>query len=686
MDPRHSDLDKFAPVGSGWDYLITFIKQSVEGGADLTDLEGPYMWLIRSWGNQLPDFDVKELPPAAADAAFLLAASMEKEQKTADTYRNERDLLRISQLGNLPLLFKLTGAAQDVIKELLDAADDPSKPHPRWTNMLFLENVKKHSISGVMADQLCKYFPDLIIKFAKEEWIEEPENPDPDSIGYSFHRQQEQINYFGLNRNIEFDFGFPSGYQTFFYWMFLHHPQKALDFIIPFLNDAFEKNYQANAHKGSDLNKIKVVFSKRQTKEYYACYDYWSAYRGAYARNRVVTSLLMALEKRLLDLADNGTENYDIIRSYLDRLIEEGSNVAFLGVVTSVVQAHPELLNQTSVCLLGVREFYNWESHRATAEFTIRDHYIQDPFLLAERQREDKRPHRQNYTGLVGFVRDYLFYVRDFNKQLFKKLDQLWNKAPEKDWLWRKQLFDMDLRKYKFEPVTEPGYENFVEMGPGYDKKVKQMLAKPDVFDFKGVQDTMWANKVFKFEEVKDKSYETWKAAYERYIAPKADRLMSSPGLLAALGLRDFALEMNKEQLKWCEDTVFQYAEDTLHPKRGGLFDLRTDEKEALFGLTIIPMVNNDALQQKKAKEYIFRLIIRGNNEGARVHIESGLTNYLQQSNPKFVENCWHGVLTYIELKADETAKQRPIWERQMALEEAELGHDWEEQLIRSHR
>lgn len=63
----------------------------------------------------------------------------------------------------------------------------------------------------------------------------------------------------------------------------------------------------------------------------------------------------------------------------------------------------------------------------------------------------------------------------------------------------------MDARKYNFQPVTQPGYENMVQVVPGYDSEVKEtILSRDDAANFVPSGNLVWAKKVFDNEDVPD--------------------------------------------------------------------------------------------------------------------------------------------------------------------------------------
>ncbi len=689
IDSKSKNFEELLPIGSGWDVTIEFIKENLPAIKEFGTFEFQYLSVIEAWSKQLPDFNPSVLPPAAASAAFLLTDFIQKYQDEISSYRTRK--LDTSYLKRYAtILFKLTSAVRDMIKDLIGAALTPETRHPQWTNNDTLEAVREYMIGGVISDQLCKYFPNEVIHIASENWRAKEKIKRPGSL-LDMIQERPNTKDFGIDERISNEYGNPSGYQTFFYWMLLHHPDKALKFIITFLNNAFLKNRQVLTSLGEKVSEFTLNFSDGTSQTYFGNYGYWSMYRGSYSRNRLVTSLLMALESGLLDLADQGEEHYPLIRDYLTKLIKETNNVAILGLVSSVIQAHPALLDEVSVPIFGVPEFYRWDGSRSSEEIMSMDTYNDDPFEKNERIKSNQKLHRRKYyQGMVGFVADYMFYYRTHNEFLFKEVDTMWENAPKKDKLWKKFLFDMDARKYNFQPITQPGYENMIQLVPGYDADVKKtILSHDDVADFVPSGNSVWSKKVFDNEDLPDKNYETWKAGFNFLQSLKGkSHFMTSPGTMATIGLRDFFNELEAEELIWCRQELIRHGERQL--KQKDRFDFGSDimdEKPAMFGLSLLFKEKPDETTQKSAKEIIFCLLLSGMEERKRIFLEAGIAHNLSKYEPSFVTNCWYGLLKFIDYKqANPQNRSTYDYDKEAEYEASQKVKEleWKDQLVKS--
>lgn len=690
IDPTKRNFKHLLPVGSGWDYIIDFIKDNIDKIQKLQNFELKYLNLIESWSKQLFEFNQMTLPSAAKSAAFLLEDFIFRLQARSASRRFGKKASQYLKKYT-GILFKLTVADQSLIASLIQASLIPESGNERWTDLATIHEIRTYITEGVLSDQICRFFPDEVVRIATEDWSKKEKTYAPGSISSMLIRQPE-INDFGLEKKLEHEYGFPSGYQTFFYWMFLHHQNKGLDFIISFLNVAFEKNYQILLSlKKKEVESIEILFEDGSSNTYYGNYEYWSMYRGFSISNRILISLLMALEKSLLDFADR--KDFTTVKTSLKRLIKESNNVAVLGVASSILQANPTLVDETSVSLLGVPQFFLWDSSRSTADIMNKDSiYNDDEFERKERMIANAKNHRYKYyLGLIGFVADYMFYQRDFNAILFKQVDRMWEGLHKDDWRFKKFLFDMDARKYDFKPIDQQGYENYYQLVPGYDDQVKSIVDSRDNFQPPTVN-TVWASKAFDKEELPNYNYETWKIGYEFILSLNGrPEIMVAPGTMAALGVRDFSDQLKAEELLWCCETVIKFSKKKL--KKKDIFSLDFGLLEStppLKGLCYI--FNSDINPSLKigVKELIFQLLLKGLESKERVALQAAIVHELIINEPEFVLNCWYGLvemLRIVKQQNEEIAKKRMLY-HQGKLNTKDLQDEaednWSQELISS--
>ncbi|WP_428330302.1 hypothetical protein [Mucilaginibacter sp.] len=665
LDLKKKNLHGFTPVGSGWDEIIQFVRAYHAQVLALGNFEFGYLAVIEDWISQLPLFDPSVLPPAAADAAWLLEEFLYRYQEKLGTYRrgkNDDSLLK-KYAG---ILFKLTAAAQPLVQRLLEAALKPDEDQGRWTARDLLESVRDYATQGLTADQLTKYFPDIVIQIANEDWPAQPKTYSPGSLSARIIHEPDG-NDFGLDDHLKDELESPSAYQTFVYWMLRYHPAKALDFVLPFLNAAFAHNQrQLVLNKSENLLNIKIQFVGT-VKSYYGTHNYWSVFRGAYVQNRLIISILMGLERALLEMAKSGKQAQ--CQETLDRLIIESNNVSVLAVVASVLQAYPNLLDEISVRLISEPKLLEWDMSRHSSDYMPGDTYQDDPVSKEERILANRMPHRLRHgLGLIGFVAHYIFYYGKLNEEIFEILDGYWAALDSRDVWWKKFLFDMDARKYNFEPVDLPGYENYRQLVPGYDEKVQEMRkVNPDEVP---ASNSFWPKEAFENKEGVVKTVEIWRQVRSGFAAAGNEILsMTSPGTLSAVGLRDMLSELNEEEIKWCQDTLLAHAEKSL--KKRDMLDFSTnvlDQNYPMEGFSFLFKTAMEPEMELKAKTLLFRMLTASLEERPEMYLQVGVAFHLSEYRSDLTLNCWHGILEHIRHKRSDLQKEA------QAREEFEFG------------
>ncbi len=685
LDPIKRDFNHLLPVGSGWDYVIDFIREHLLEINEIESFQVQYLNLIEAWSKQLPEFNQQSLPSAAKSAVYILENFIYQAQiKSSEKRLNHSDISFLNRY--IIILFKLTKAEPEPIELIIDAIRNPQNGNARWMNLGILRAIRNSVVDGVNSDQICRFFPDTVFQMVQENWAKKEEKHRPGSL-ISMMEHHPDFKDFGLDKNINHHYRTPSGYQTFFYWMFLHHPERALDFVIPFLNKAFHKNQENLKSLKREILDIKIVFEDGTERQYYGNYEYWTMFRGITIYNDVVSSLLMGLEKSLLDLVDcNELTN---LNHYLTRIISESNNVAMLGVVASVLQANPVLLDEFSVSLLGVPSFFKWDSTRYSIELLNKEVYNEDPFERSERINSVARNHRTRYSlGLVGFVIEHLFYERNLNGLIFKQIDKMWENVSDEDVLFKKKLFDMDVRKYEFKPIEQQGYENYVQLIPDYDDDIQQIMKDPEEHPKINL---LWAKNAFDNKEMPNHNYETWKIGYD-YIIKLNGRYnpMVSLGTMAALALRDFSDQLEPSELQWCHGVIINFAKRKLEEKDPYRIDFDfIDSKPLILGICYLFKKELDSTVDLEVKEIIFRLLLSKLDNEERYTLQGGMAQDLFFHQKQFVINCWYGLINFVKFQKEqnvEYARRKNLYNRgELRVEELQdFDMTWQEELIMS--
>lgn len=682
IDPKQPDFNNLVPLGSGWDYIIDFIKDNHAEIQTFPELEPKYLLLVENWAKQLPDFNPTSLPPAAKSAAWLLEDYIQRNQHTIGRY--QRRLPKDSAVHRyIKILFKLTAADKALISPMIHAAHNPLTASGRWTDPNALGTIRHYIADEVIGDQICRFFPDDVLKIATENWQKKEPRPYPKGLkSLMIHRPDKSD--FGLDEHIDNDYDFPSAYQTFFYWMFLYHPAKALEFLITFLNNAFEINQEAARSLSIEVENVSLTFEDGTQANYYGNAKYWGLFRGFKLYSRLISSLLMALEAGLIDLSL--TADHTQIQSYIQKLIKESNNVAVLAAVSSVIQASPELLDKVSVSILSDQRFYLWDLSRCLEERSNKAVYNRNFFEGQERRRSNTKVHRTKYRlGLISFVPDYIFHFKTLSKVIYKYIDAFWGSVHPSDSRWRKFLFDMDLRKYEVTPIE--GYDGYIQIAPVYDDDVKtNIIDNPETNVVLPRIDTTWADKAFK-KNLQQYDYRDWKTGYD-YIQSKGTLYdpFTSPGTMAVLGLRDFMSKLSEEEISWCQQTIISSAAQHISSRDpwDEIIDLFSKET-VLEGLPFLFNSKLSADMDKQVKELIFVLLLKQLDLYQSTALNKGISDHLYAIEPDYAVACWYGLLSVNNYELEiNGAQQHNEWDLPRKRVTTAENDEWYKNLITS--
>lgn len=211
----------------------------------------------------------------------------------------------------------------------------------------------KKSLSNIMdCTQVCQALPLGVIRLAEICWRASQESPriyDFSSIDMESH--------FGLNRSIGREYRPASAFQTPLYPLLHVEPKAAINLILGLLN------YATDCYRVSQLEndfqetfEIEIKLSGEETVKQICSDRLWSMYRGTSVAPELLESVLMALEKWLLEVI----EKADPERSVLccKYLLRNSKSAAVTAVILSAVEAYPDKLFEISCILLKTKEIF----------------------------------------------------------------------------------------------------------------------------------------------------------------------------------------------------------------------------------------------------------------------------------------------------------------------------------------
>ncbi len=458
------------PIGSGWTQMMHFL------GRHITKIS----FLRSSICNFLSDWKYRLMfQPSQTDEQEMLAAKeivmyYLKQIESGDEYWGQATI-RETPKQLISILFELAPVAKSEIKALIERALKNEESDNSWKPSSFYQKVIGGCISGLGNHALINELPELVVQTAWSAWkpkkiVENPEHKSITSMIRGNRLDGEEC--WGLKRKHNF---WPSGiYKTPLYNLLCSHPMIGLEFVTEIINYSIDFYVNANCDYKHQFTEIELELNDGTKVKQWAASEFWAAYRGFSSTHGAIESLLMSLEKYLLETAALKTDLSKInLKFIFNYLLLHSNNVAITSVLTSVAMAYPEEVEEAMLPLLSVKEFYKWDSTRSfqeTSTLTLWDNEI--PFAQKERSDSNELPHRKKYRrGLSDFVIDYQFNMGKINEEIHSVFDKLKldvNKYD--DVVWKKTLTEIDRRNFKVGKYDEKlgGFP----IQPVYDKDV----------------------------------------------------------------------------------------------------------------------------------------------------------------------------------------------------------------------
>lgn len=549
------------PVGNVWQRLLEFIARHV---ASLSNQRDIILALILDWEFRFM-FEFLKASIQEIEACKQIVFFFIEQIEAADEFwlhKFSRDKSTIQQLIYFTL--RLTAFSKIEVKSLLHRAN--TKQERAWGVGIFYEMLIKTTLGGIRNQALIKELPDVLIALADDHWKKKPE---VEVIQQPVRRarkissflpppEQKKEESWGIdNRKYEF---YPSGvYKTFVNNLFYVDADKAVAFITDFINYSVESYIDSDYGIAHPLQIYTLQLTNGDEVLQYGDLDLWIAYRGlGHNVHTLIESLLMTLDRFLLQLAENSN---DILLEGLDKycayILKNSNNVALTSVIASAFMSKPESFKKTVLPLFGTKEFYDWDLSRCISELHVIapvDNEIS--YAQKERFRLNKLPHRQQYyQGLRGYMISYQFNRQILNAELFQIFDSFYENY-QNDHIWIKTVAEMDIRKLKPGKVDEE--KGTVELAPLYPEGISETIEelKRDYKDnqFNAVYGNLLRQAVDDKTEV---TLEKWIEIYHFYTVDGYQyEMFDTPVSLAKIGLSKLEEHLNREQKRWCLDSI----------------------------------------------------------------------------------------------------------------------------------
>lgn len=372
-------LPRYAPIGSGWEYIIDLLFKH-QDEAKLS------IWLpaLNDW--------VKGNPRGETTRKIgLMVIAYYKSEAYQKEYYWDRNSKTVHEILN-----NTVWEIKEELSELLYSR----KGHDERRNGL-IEFVLKETY-GAMNIHLA--IPQTVADLCLYYWRERPDEEDR----YRYRSRSMETGY-GLDIYVDMLKYFPSGAnQTPTTTLLAANETIAIDFIIRLMNECV-KSY---SESGNDiLEKVEITDGEDRKNWQWHSFGLWCMYRGTGSpvAPYCLQSVHMALEQYLLKLSRSG--DFKRCEAIMQRLLFECHSSSVSAVVGSVVLAYPNEYWKVALILFRTIEFLEIDSHRALRESEARTLYQisgdLNPNVLKERMETCNQEYRK--THLENICLNYQF-------------------------------------------------------------------------------------------------------------------------------------------------------------------------------------------------------------------------------------------------------------------------------------
>lgn len=549
------------PDGPAWATVVRLVHRNIDS---FTPQERPLLLgliedAVRNVSWWTPELDGAEF--VAGIGHWLLA--------DFDNYRSEEARKRV-----LKVIAKIPKADAAGFEAVLRGAVKDGQRRDR-----IADDFREILFSGLEGMPAARDLPDLIVSVATDYLLESEDNLRRDRYsGGSIDLET----HFGIKDGLRHDFFPASALHGPWIHLMRHHPRKALNFFIKVFNHSADWYAHPRVHDPLEPAwEIELTFADSTTRKQWGNPRLWNLYRGTSVGPSALQSLLMALEKWLLEYASKYPKQLDTVLVDILRRSESG---ALGAVVASVATANPHASGEALLTLLSAPDYIGFDRGRMAGESQASALSGMFPQLRAdnkiyeeERNDANRLPHRRQdlEAAIVNLQLGPL--APRVHAILDRHLAALPSKSEQDKsaLMWRLAVHRMDLRQYTIsdtsvpetpDPETTPDKpaKRYVRLEPKAPDSDVQAMVDESAAQFSAMNARlvvlMWGLQVF---ERKNGHHDPTRWREKLAEARTMDREMEQtdgsrhgPGFVAAVCVRDHWDEMSVDERDWCVDVV----------------------------------------------------------------------------------------------------------------------------------
>lgn len=590
-----------APRGSGWEYMIQFIDGHREA-LGISNV-GKIVALLTDW-----------------NAKHSSGVTTRHASSMALFYYNEltdKGMLGYSSRDFGEKVVKVILSGSSEVKEELSNIIDQIIADKSFDHRSKYYSLSEAMLSSVLSStEVARAIPLKLIELAEFVWMR-PQGEGDTENNMPYRGALDMDDYFGITAGHHEHYP-PSALQTPIKTLLQFARQETLDFILAFTNKAVEA-YQQSELSQNETEEIKLHITSKKTVTQLASHRLWGLYRGSEAASDLLQSVLIALEKWLLEyVRDASKEDAEKVCMYL---LEQSNSVAIVAVVISAVMSQPYKLFDVAAVLLRSKALFPYDKARYVQDLTRKSQLemlngIASSSSYETKMHQDERiaaaddEHRK--YELENLAVYYQFYrpediteedAKAMQKEVWDILNEHYKALPpasketEPDKLWRLCLARMDRRKMR--PTTEQkGDKKILSFNPDLDPDLKKFSDEAQQKYSESQKYTplrLWSNYRWRNEVEKYKQYDRYEKDSTKALVDANDVIAklksgdkdaqmfdgATPVYVCAVLVRDFADKLTPEQKQWCKSVILEYA---ARPIDGSFSNVFIDGTDAAIG------------------------------------------------------------------------------------------------------
>lgn len=539
---------RYAPIGSGWKYIIDLLYQN----QDMVQIS---MWLpiMLDWtkGNNRGETTRK--------VGLMLVAYYQ-----SDAYQREKHQDGIKKLVH-EIANNVVWEVKEELSELLHKCIGSSGLSDDLPEFILRENIGAMNIHWAI--------PQTVIDLCLYYWREHEDEDEDKRWPFGHHSRLENTG-FGMDENgVAFKYFPPGANQTPTMALLIANEKLAVDFVICLMNECIE-TYATSKYEDY-LIKVDIIDDGKKVNWQWHSATLWGMYRGmgSPVSPYSLQSVHMALEAYLLELSKEG--KYEQCETVLKRLLYECHSSSVSAVATSLVLAYPHQYWRIAMVLFRNVSFFQMDMARSTSESGLANYYeigrTLNPSITDERvstcMQDFRKSHLENvcllyqYNASPGLTDEQnnerqqnIYAILDEHRKCLKK-----TKGEARDHL-EIMLSRMDRRRLKVKETrqVEGGYE--IKFETKLNKSARQIsdnaaVDHQEMFKYLGLMN--WAIAKMKGETPPNQTY-----GDDIEIVMKDARALQQE---LDKGRKPYLTD--GETLSWVAPCLFKFYKDLLSPE-----------------------------------------------------------------------------------------------------------------------